>query len=311
MQSPASLVVDNRRGVIAMLFASSLFVANDTLVKVASEFFPTTQIMAMRGLCATAFALSVVLLMGHARELRNLGSPLVALRALIEASCAFLFMSALPFLPLANITAILQATPIIMTVMAIALGIERVGWRRWAAIVTGFLGVLLIVQPTPGAFDFYILYALGAAFLVAVRDLVTARIKLEVPSIVVATSTTIGVSLAGFVIAFSRGDEWATLARPESAYLVAAATFLVLANVTVVIAFRNVEVAVVSPFRYSMVVTAIILGYFVFGDWPNGLAFIGIGLVVGAGIYTIHRESVVRRKAASAGLAAAGGRRES
>ncbi|TVR09808.1 MAG: DMT family transporter [Salinarimonadaceae bacterium] len=300
---------DNRRGIIAMLCASALFVTNDTLVKLGSEFFPTTQIMAIRGLCAATLALIFVLMLGHGRALRSLGSPLVALRAILEAGCAFFFMSALPFLPLANIIAILQATPIIMTVMAIALGFERVGWRRWAAIITGFLGVLLIVQPELGAFDFYVLYALTAAVLVAVRDLVTARIKLEVPSIVIATSTTIGVCLAGFGIGFARGDAWQDLARPEAGYLLAAATLLVLGNLTVVMAFRNVEVAVVSPFRYAMVVVAIILGFAVFGDLPNALALTGIGLVVGAGIYTIHRENVVRR--ASAGLASADGRRES
>lgn len=304
-------IFDNRRGILAMLCACVFFTSNDSLVKLASAHFPTTQIMAMRGICATLLALTIVLAMGHWRELRSLGSPLVAFRALLEATCAFLFMSALPFLPLANITAILQATPIIMTVMAIAIGLERVGWRRWAAIVAGFLGVLLIVQPTPGDFNVYILYALGSAFFIAVRDLVTARIKLEVPSIVIATSTTIGVCLAGFVIGFVRGDEWRELARPEAAYFIAAALFLVLGNLTVVMAFRNVEVAVVSPFRYAIVVVAIILGYLIFGDWPNALALAGIGLVVGAGVYTIHRESLARRSAASAGLASTGGRRES
>ncbi|MCC5976699.1 MAG: DMT family transporter [Salinarimonas sp.] len=298
MSSPQA-IIDNRRGIIAMLCAGLFFVTNDTVIKLASDVFSTSQMMAIRGIFSTCFALVIVMAMGQLGYLRRLASPLVALRATLEATVAFLFITALALLPLANVTAILQATPIIMTLMTVALGLERVGWRRWGAILVGFAGMLLIVQPSPEGFNVSILFALSAAVLVSIRDLVTRRIADDIPSPVIAASTTMAVGLAGFVIGFVRGEEWTPFLVPETTYLIVAAVLVTLANLSIVMAFRNVEVSVVSPFRYAVVIFALMLGYFVFGDLPNLLAIAGMGLVVGAGIYTIHREHV-RRKAIAA-----------
>lgn len=298
MSSPQA-IINNRRGIIAMLCAGMLFVTNDTVIKLASDVFSTSQMMAVRGVFSTSFALVIVLALGQAGYLRRLASPLVALRAVLEATVAFLFITALALLPLANVTAILQSTPIIMTLMMVALSLERVGWRRWGAILVGFAGVLLIVQPSPAGFNVSVLFALSAAVLVSIRDLVTRRIADDIPSPVIAASTTMAVGLAGFLIGFVRGEEWAPFLVPETIWLIVAAVLVTLANLSIVMAFRNVEVSVVSPFRYAVVVFALMLGYFVFGDLPNLVAITGMVLVVGAGIYTIHREHV-RRKAIAA-----------
>jgi drug/metabolite transporter (DMT)-like permease len=305
-------LIDNRRGIIAMLCASTFFITNDTIIKLASDVFPTSQMMAVRGVFASLFAITMVYMLGQAGHLRRLASPLVALRALLEATIAFLFITALGLLPLANVTAILQATPIIMTLMTVALGLERVGWRRWGAIIVGFLGVLLIVQPTPEGFNIYTLFALSAAFLVSIRDLVTRRIGQDIPSPVIAASTTMAVGIAGFVIGFVRADAWQPFLVPQTGYLVVAAMLVTFANLAIVMAFRNVEVSVVSPFRYAVVVFALVLGYLVFGEVPNLPAMMGMGLVVGAGIYTIHREQVRRRRIAALSVSrpeSAGGER--
>ncbi len=295
-------IIDNRRGIIAMLLAMAFFVTNDAIVKLASATFPTSQIMAVRGIFASLFALGLVVALREARSLRKLASPLVALRAALEAIVSFLFLTALALLPLANVSAIMQATPIILTLMSIAIGIERVGWRRWLAILTGFLGVLLIVRPGAEGFNIYAVIALSAAFLVAVRDLVTRRIGEEIPSIVVALSTTVAVGLSGFVVALVKGDEWAPFFIVETNMLLIAAVLVTLANLAIVMAFRNTDVSVVSPFRYSVVVLAIILGYLFFDELPDLLALGGIVLIVGSGIYTIHRENRMRREIAAAGL---------
>lgn len=302
MSSPQA-IIDNRRGIIAMLCASMFFITNDTVIKLASDVFSTSQMMAVRGVFSTCFALIIVIALGQAGYLRRLASPLVALRATLEATVAFLFITALALLPLANVTAILQSTPIIMTLMMVALGLERVGWRRWGAIIVGFVGVLLIVQPTPEGFNISVLFALSAAVLVSIRDLVTRRIADDIPSPVIAASTTMAVGLAGFAIGFARGEEWAPFLVPETGWLVVAAVLVTMANLSIVMAFRNVEVSVVSPFRYAVVVFALLLGYLVFGDLPNLLAMAGMGLVVGAGIYMIHRERVRRKSIAATSVA--------
>jgi drug/metabolite transporter (DMT)-like permease len=297
--SATPAIIDNRRGIIAILLAMAFFITNDAIVKLASATFPTSQVMAVRGIFASLFALGLVFAMRETKSLRRLASPLVALRATIEATVAFLFISALALLPLANINAIMQATPIIMTLMSVAIGIERVGWRRWGAILVGFAGVLLIVQPSAEGFNVYALVALSAAFLVAIRDLVTRRIGGDIPSIVVALSTTVAVGIAGFIIGFVRGDSWAPFFIGEMNLLLVAAVLVTFGNLGIVMAFRNTDVSVVSPFRYIIVVFAIILGYLFFDELPDIFALMGITLIAGSGLYTIHRENRVRREIAA------------
>ncbi len=292
MPSPAA----NRRGILAMLAAMSLFTANDTLLKLATESHPPGQIMAVRGVFAALLTIGFIAAAKQLVQVRSVLSPLVILRACLEASIAFLFITSLAGLPLANITAILQATPIIMALMAVIMGIETVGWRRWSAIMVGFMGVLLIVRPGAAGIDVSALLALLSAVLVAGRDFVTRAIGAHVPSIVITLSTTVGVCLAGFVLGLP--EDWRPLAAADLALLATAAVLVTAGNFAVIIAFRGTEVSVVSPFRYSNVPLAIILGLVVFGDVPDLLASTGIALIVASGIYTIHRERVRQRQAA-------------
>ena len=129
MPSPAA----NRRGILAMIAAMTLFAANDALLKLASASLPPGEIMAVRGVFATILTIAVVIASKRLPQARSATAPVVILRAALEASIAFLFITSVAVLPLADITAILQATPIIMTLMAVVFGIERVGWRRWTA----------------------------------------------------------------------------------------------------------------------------------------------------------------------------------
>ena len=284
MSSPAV----NRWGILAMLAAMALFVGNDALVKLAATSHPPGLIMAVRGLLASLIALSLVAAMGEIRRVTGLLSPLVFLRALVEAGVAFLYITSLAHLPLANITAILQATPILMTLISVVIGLERVGWRRWSAVIAGFLGVLLVVKPNPAGFDVFALIALGSAGLVAIRDLVTRAIGPAVPSIVVTLSTTVAVGLAG--AALGLGEAWKPLAFREGAFLVGAALLVTGGNLCIIMAFRHADVSAVSPFRYSIVVMAIVLGFLIFGELPDLIACGGIVLIVASGLFTVHRE---------------------
>ncbi|KAA2238227.1 DMT family transporter [Salinarimonas soli] len=289
---------ENRLGILAMCAAMALFVTNDALLKLATATLPTGQIMTVRGLFATVLAMGLVLSMREAAGLRGLRQPVVLARAGLEALVAFLYITSLAFLPLANITAILQATPIIMTLIAVAFGLERVGWRRWSAIGVGFCGVLLVVKPDPARFDVYALVALLSAAGVAVRDLITRRIGGHVPSSVVTLSTTTTVGLSGAVIGIP--EVWQPLGTGQIALLAAAAAFVTAGNLCIIVAFRRADVAVVSPFRYTIVAMAIGLGYLLFGELPDLLAGAGIGLIAGSGLYTIHREQARRRLAEAA-----------
>lgn len=293
----SATATDNSRGILAMLVGMALFVLNDALMKLAAASFPASQMMAVRGVFAAGLGVCLVLAMGEGRNLKRLSHPFVLGRALIESAVAFLFITALATAPLANLTAILNATPILVTAMLVVFGLERVGWRRWAAILVGFVGVLLIVRPGPSGFEASALLALGAATLMAVRDLVTRLIHADTPSSVVALGTTLTVGLMGFVLGAATGQAWQPVLQPSTLFLVAAGVLVTLANIALVIAFRRADISVVSPFRYSSVLLALLIGFAVFGDFPDAIALVGFALVVGAGLYTWHRERMRRRAA--------------
>jgi drug/metabolite transporter (DMT)-like permease len=292
-----SQAAENRRGIIAMLTAMTLFTGNDALLKIATVGLPPGQIMATRGVFGVLLALGLVTAMGESRHLRELAAPVVALRAAVEAAVAFTFITALGALELANITAILQATPIVLTVLTVLFGLERVGWRRWSAILVGFAGVLLVVKPSPDGFNLYAGLALLSATLVAVRDLLTRRIAGHVPTVVVTLSTTTTVTLLGVVLSFR--EEWRGLAVREVALLALAAGFVTLGNLAVIRAYRIGEMSVVSPFRYTVILTSLAVGYLTFGELPDAVAISGIALIVLSGVYTIHRDQMRRRAEAA------------
>jgi drug/metabolite transporter (DMT)-like permease len=292
LSSPAA----NRRGILAMLVSMTLFTLSDTVLKVAAATQPPGEIMAVRGIFAVLITLCF---MAGTKQLaaapRVLSWPVVK-RALLEVIVSFLFITCLAVLALGNLTAIVQSTPIILTVIAVVLGLERVGWRRWGAILAGFTGVIMIIKPTPAGFDVYALIAVLTAVLISWRDLVTRTIGPEVPSIVITLSTTFAVMVAGFVIGLA--EDWVPLGVSDVALLVVAALLVTLGNLGVVMAFRDTDVSVVAPFRYSNVPLAILLGAVVFGDFPDAWALAGIIMIVASGIYTMHRERVRRAVAA-------------
>ena len=285
----------NLRGIIAMMLAMGLFVINDTLVKLAREHWEAGQIMAVRGLFGMVI---MAIWLGQSGTLDRLGlvfRPALMGRGALEAAIAAAFITALGFMPLAEITAILMLAPLLITALSMIFFGEKVGWRRWSAVVVGFLGMLLVVRPGDGTFP---LFALGLAFAsvlgVAARDITTRRMPLDVPTAIIALMSIVGTTLAGVVLSLS-GQAWRPV-TPELALIVgAAALFVAIGNYAIVSACRDAELSVVSPFRYVVIIWAVLLGILVFGDWPRPLALAGIALIGASGLYTLHRERIRQR----------------
>lgn len=276
-----------------MLVAQGLFVASDTVIKLASEALPSTQIMAVRGTIATALMLGVVISRRELRPLPIATNSLVVLRAVSEAFVAMLFLLALPMLALPTITTILQATPLMLTALSAMVLAERVGWRRWLAVAIGFVGVVLVVQPRSHGVNPYALLALGSAALVAVRDLVTRQIDPAIPPTLVTLVTTIVVCLMGY--AGAPFQDWQAMSARAIAYLGISAVLVSAGHIFIVNAFRGVEISVVSPFRYVAVVWSLIAGALVWASVPDSLALVGTLIIVASGVYTMHREARRRR----------------
>jgi drug/metabolite transporter (DMT)-like permease len=287
---------------LAMTGASVVFVFSDVLTKLATGHWPVAQVLVVRGVVAIAISLALVIFMGEGRKIPMIGRPLLLLRAVVEASVAVLFITALSKMPLADLTSILMLSPLVITALAIVFFGDQVGWRRWAAIVVGFFGLLMVVQPGGARADApeYLFSAgLGLASVVAVafRDLITRRIDRDIPSIIITLSTACGSCLAGVVL--SAFEVWRPIASTPLLACFVAAFILTAGNFLVILACRGVDLSAVAPFRYSSVIWAIGLGYFVFGDLPNRLALAGMAVIVASGIYLMHRERVrMREKAA-------------
>jgi drug/metabolite transporter (DMT)-like permease len=291
------LLSANQRGIIAMLLAMALFTVNDALVKLTAESLPASQIMTIRGAFAICFMLGMIAATGVWRSLPALGDRIIALRAGTELMIGVTYVSAIAYLALGELISIVQATPLILTALSVPVLGEKVGWRRWTAVLAGFCGVLLILKPGLSGINLAALLGLGTACFMAIRDLLTLRINPLVPALVIGLGSTIGSFSGGLLLTVF--TPWAVPEAADILRLATAALGLMLGNWCMVIACRGVDLSVVSPFRYSVVLWALLLGFLIWGDVPDAVAFCGMMLIVGSGIYTIHRETRLRRRAAT------------
>jgi drug/metabolite transporter (DMT)-like permease len=296
-QDPTVDLKENGKAILAMLVAMAAFIGNDALVKIVYETVQLGQIIVVRGLIAIIMIIILSYATGVHREFRHLANWMVFLRALGEVGATLCYLIALMHMPIANITAILQVLPLMVTgAAAIFLG-APVGWRRWTAIGVGFLGVLIIVRPGVEGFDQWSILALVGILFMVLRDLTTRMMPVEVPTFGVTLVTCAGVLLLGFGVVGVEGWEPMTLA--DLAYLAAAAACLLAGYVLLIVAMRIGDISLVSPFRYSIIVWAIMIGYFVWGDVPDALTLLGTAIVVATGIYTVLRERRVAQLARS------------
>lgn len=280
---------DNLRGAMLMMGSMAAFTCNDAAVKYLAQGLPTFQVVFLRGCAATALIAVLAHLTGALRRpVPRRDWPLVAVRSAAEVASFAPFILALTHLPLANVTAILQALPLMITAAgALFLG-ERVGWRRWTAILVGFVGVLMIVRPGAADFDGWSLMAVLATVTITIRDLVTRRLSPEVPSLVVALVSAIGVALLGLVL--SLFAPWEPVAPGQGGLILAASGFVLGGYLFSIMAMRVGEVSAVTPFRYTALVWGLLLGFAVFDEWPAPMTLAGAALIAATGLYTLLRE---------------------
>lgn len=295
----------NSRGAFLMMASMAAFTLNDASIKATGGAVPLFQLLTLRGLMATALIFVLARSLGtlHFRLARR-DWTLVALRSLAEVGAALFLVTALLNMPLANVTAVLQVLPLTVTLGAALFFGERVGWRRLLAILAGFAGMLLIVRPGPDGFSANALYALAAVACVTLRDLVTRRMSPQVPSMTVtlaASASVLVISALG-----SAGAEWAPVDLRLGLLLTGSAVFILGGYLFSVLVMRQGEIAFVAPFRYTGLLWALVLGWAVFGDWPDRLTLAGAAIVVGSGIFAFYRE---RRMDSNPGTARRGSER--
>lgn len=280
---------DNMRAAILMMLSMSAFTVNDALMKGASDEVPFYQAIALRGMMITAVLVVVALVWGNftlRAARRDWG--LVLLRTAAEAIGTVLFLTALFKMPIANLSAILQALPLTVTLAAALFLRESVGWRRLTAILVGFVGVIMIVQPGTDGFSIYSVLGIAAVIAVTVRDLAARKLTATVPSILVALVAAVGVTAVALVA--GTGETWVTPSGKAVMQMAGAAGCLAIGYISAVTAMRGGDIGFVAPFRYTSLLVALILGFVFFDEWPNWLTMLGAAIVVGTGLFTLYRE---------------------
>jgi drug/metabolite transporter (DMT)-like permease len=227
---------------------------------------------------------------GAHHKIRLLWNKPMFWRTTAEIIAAVLFLVALFNIPIANINAILQVVPLMVTAAAAVFLGEQVGWKRWLAIGIGFAGVLIVIRPGLAGFNVYSLLALASMFFITLRDMTTRVMPRNVPALLVALATGVAVCLTGPVIGVVSGEVWSLPSWRALALTAGAGAFLIGGYLTAVDFMRHGDIAVVAPFRYSVILWAIIVGFIVWGEVPDELMLVGTAIIIATGISTFHRE---------------------
>lgn len=279
---------NNRLAIFYMLAAMAGFILNDTCTKLASAELSTGQIIFVRGLIASPIIVLVAWWNGAFARIGYLFHKTVVWRTMGELFATACYLTALFNMPIANASAILQLAPLATTAGAAIFLSEKVGIRRWTAVAIGFAGVVIIIRPGTDGFTVWSLLAIAAVGGVLARDLFSRIMPAGIPVLGAAAFTALAVTCLGAVMAMF--GEWKPLTPAMLTYLAMSAVFLLFAYCFIQLAMRTGEVSVVAPYRYTILLWAIVIQIVVFGSWPDAPMLVGSFILVAMGLYTFYRE---------------------
>jgi S-adenosylmethionine uptake transporter len=277
-----------------MMASMAGFTCNDAFMKSVAGALPLFQAVFLRGLIATLLIAGLAWSQGALRfRAGRRDQRLVGVRCVAEIGGTACFLTALFHMPIANASAILQSLPLAVTLGAALFLGEPVGWRRYVAIAIGFLGVLVIVRPGSEGFNAYALFAVAAIGFIVLRDLSTRRLTPDVPALGVVVVTSATLTLAALAAALA--TEWRPFDGGHLLRLAIAAVCILVGYIFGVMTMRIGEIGFVQPFRYTLLVWAILLGIVMFDEWPDLWMLVGSAIVVATGLFTFYRERALAR----------------
>lgn len=269
-----------------MVVSTCSYVINDTLMKLATEGLPPYEVLSLRGVAASLWGLPLLLILGYGRKLPQLFERRVLARNLAETAAILCYIVALTNLPIADASALGQITPLLVLLGASLLFREKIGGVRMALIGLGFIGAIMVAQPTMNGISIYAVLALANAVLCAVRDIVGRRIAPEVPGMIVAMSAVVVVLIGALTMHFAT-EPTVVPGLNHILLLLGSGFFLIFGHFFIFMAYRVGPTGVVAPFFYFFTFWAVLSGLLVFGQFPNELALAGIALVVASGLAVV------------------------
>ena len=286
--------MDNLKGILFMILAMAGFAFEDLFIKMLSTYFPISEVIIILGFTGTVVFLIIALLQRAPIIHKDLLNKHVIIRTICELLGAVFFVTAIALTPLSSATAILQIAPLLVTIGAVIFFKEKVGWRRWTAVFIGFIGVLLIVRPGFEGFMPASIFALLGSVFLAARDLATRAMQVKLPSVTIALYAFIAFGISGIII-IPFNSSMVIPTSNQILYFIGASAFGVIAYYSLVISSRIGEMSVISPFRYSRIVFAMLLAIIILEENPDSLTIIGASIVVVSGLYTFVRETVLKK----------------
>ncbi len=283
------------RGMAFAVFGSLLLTLNDSVAKLLSEGWPVGEIMGLRGTVIVTAILIIMAIRGNLSALRIQNKPVMAVRALSITAATFTFLTALSLMPIADALAIAFISPVFATLLAIAILKEKVGWRRWAAMAIGFVGVFIALNPggllsgEPAPYGWQVaMLPVVTALLIAVRDVSSRRLVSGDDSLAIMFYTVLCVAVAGYATAL--GGEWVMPGDFEIGLVLASAVFMFGAYFFQIESFRFAPVNLVAPFRYVSLLFATLMGFLIWGDVPAWNMALGGAVIVASGLFIWWRE---------------------
>jgi drug/metabolite transporter (DMT)-like permease len=274
--------------VLAVMFA---FAVMDGMTKIVAQTIPIPQILWVRNTVFAALVVSMMTLRGvPLRALLHSKAPgLQFSRALLLIIESGVFMLAFSLMPIGDVHAVNAVAPLLVVALSVPLLGEQVGWRRWSAVLVGFLGVLLIIRPGFTNIDPPVLIALLGAGMWAIYQ-VMVRMCARVDT---ADTTSLWTAVVGFLASSLVGPAvWVWPDAKGWLMLAAIAILGSLAHIAFIRALGMTQPSRLQPFNYTLFVWAVVVGYAFFGDIPDRWTFAGAAIIIASGIYAWHRERV-------------------
>lgn len=278
--------------VVLILVAMAILPFMDGIAKELSSRIHPLQSVWARFFFQALFFVPVVLVIYKKAAFQSGGALLQIVRALAHVAATALFFIAIVEMPLADALALVFAAPLFVTALSpVVLG-EKVGTRRWVATIVGFAGALLIIQPGPGLIGTGAPYAFGAGACFAGYLLLTRRASHASPPLVTMAWTAVVGTIAASILAV---PYWTMPSPGDAGLMVALSMIGAVAHVLLIMAYARAPASFLAPFGYAEIVSATLIGYFWFGDFPSELTWAGMAVIVASGVYISYRERVVRR----------------
>ena len=300
-------------GIACILGAVTLFTIQDTTIKWLSGDFPLHEIVFIRAAVATVIMLVVIHFEGGIRLLRTARPALHLARGLLIVVTNSCFFAAIVVMPLADAVAVFFVAPLLITALSTIFLGEKVGVRRWSAVVIGMAGVIVMLRPGGDSLQLILLLPMIAAVCYAVMQLITRRLGVTDRASVMAFYVHLTFVVVGAGMGLVCGDgrfevadnpslefllrAWSVPDAREVALLLIIGVLSAIGAYLMTQAYRTSEATVVAPFEYAALPFAMLWGLIVFGDVPDSQALLGMTLIVGSGLFVLYRETVLKRRA--------------